>query len=61
MGKNIKNSNNIVISVINLETRQELAAYKDIYEKGIADICLHHINKNEKIFWCHYVNKKVMI
>lgn len=48
--KNIKNSNNIVISVINLETRQELAAYKVIYEKGIADICLHHINKNEKIF-----------
>ena len=37
-----------MISVINLETRQELAAYKDIYEKGIADICLHHINKNEK-------------
>lgn len=48
--KNIIKSNSIVISVINVETRQELAVYKDVYEKTIADICLYHINKNEKVF-----------
>lgn len=45
-----KNSNSIVISVIDLENRKELSDYRSIYEKGIADICLYHINKNEKIY-----------
>lgn len=47
---NKKNSDSIVISVINVEHRQELVAYKEVYEKGIADICLYHIQRNEKIF-----------
>ena len=39
-----------MISVINVEHRQELATHKEIYEKGIADICLYHIHRNEKVF-----------
>ncbi|MDB8778162.1 MULTISPECIES: polysaccharide pyruvyl transferase family protein [unclassified Ruminococcus] len=48
--ENKKSSNSIVISVINVEHRQELATHKEIYEKGIADICLYHIHRNEKVF-----------
>ncbi len=46
---NKKNNNSIVISVINVEHRQGLFACKETYEKGIVDICLYHIRRNEKI------------
>ena len=44
-----KDGNSVVISVINIEHRENLAAYKEVYEKGIADIRLYHINRNERV------------
>lgn len=43
-------SNYVAISVINTEYRPELSKYREIYEKGIVDICLYHIQRNEKIY-----------
>lgn len=48
----------IVVSVIDLENRQNLFKYKDIYEKGIVTICLHHIKKGKKVYLLSLCDKE---
>ena len=48
----------IVVSVIDLENRQNLFKYKDIYEKGIVTICLHHIKKGRKVYLLSLCDKE---
>lgn len=40
----------IVISVINLENRTNLSKFKEKYEKVIAEICIEHIKKGNKVY-----------
>lgn len=48
--ENTNCTNDVIISVIDLEHRDNLAKYKEIYEKGIVEICLYHTKKKEKVF-----------